>query len=535
MVGTFLLYAVLSGLMLALGWLSWSTPAFIFVAFVPLWVAAYKLFRAQARHAFAVFWLITFTAFLTWNVVDTFWLRNSTWPGFVAAALLNAAFVTVVTMAGFWVARRRGFLLGMIFWAALWISFEKLHSEWDLAWPLLTLGNGFARYAGFVQWYEYTGVFGGSLWVLAANIVAFYAWKAYAGQSPREVLYRRIGVFAGVVILPMLLSWAVTPRGDAPKDSRSIEAIALQPNIDPYGEKFTTATDSAMAARMFEMVDTLLDPQVRLIAAPETYLSQYKQVDSPGRYPVFDTLRAFSARNGGLTVVTGSSFVRYFYDEASVTPTANRSRYGDFWYDVYNSAVQIDTQGMDRYEKSKLVPGVECFPFRSVLEGVLGDIMIDMGGMAGSNVTQDDREVFVSQGGTMRLAPIICYEALFGEFVAGYVRKGANVLCIITNDGWWGNTEGHRQMLWIARLRAIETRLPIIRSANTGVSAFLTPDGRITGVIPYGQQGVLRGTLVLAEREPTFYVRHGDYIPRVAVWVAAALLLFSVLPGRRKR
>ena len=107
----------------------------------------------------------------------------------------------------------------------------------------------------------------------------------------------------------------------------------------------------------------------------------------------------------------------------------------------------------------------------------------------------------------MRLAPIICYEALFGEFVAGYVRKGANALCIITNDGWWGNTEGHRQMLWIARLRAIETRLPIIRSANTGVSAFLTPDGRITGVIPYGQQGALRGTLVLAERKPTFYVR----------------------------
>ena len=97
MVGTFLLYAVLSGLMLALGWLSWSTPAFIFVAFVPLWVAAYKLFRAQARHAFAVLWLITFTAFLTWNVVDTFWLRNSTWPGFVAAALLNAAFVHVST------------------------------------------------------------------------------------------------------------------------------------------------------------------------------------------------------------------------------------------------------------------------------------------------------------------------------------------------------------------------------------------------------------------------------------------------------
>lgn len=213
-------------------------------------------------------------------------------------------------------------------------------------------------------------------------------------------------------------------------------------------------------------------------------------------------------------MVTGSSFVRYFYDESSVTPTANRSRYGDFWYDVYNSAVQIDTQGMDRYEKSKLVPGVECFPFRSVLEGVLGDIMIDMGGMAGSNVTQDDREVFVSQGGTMRLAPIICYEALFGEFVAGYVRKGANALCVITNDGWWGNdrrpsadaldrsSAGHRDT---------PSRDPLGQYGRIGF-----PDPRRTdhGVIPYGQQGALRGTLVLAEREPTFYVRHGDYIPR---------------------
>lgn len=519
--------------MLALGWLSWSTPAFLFVAFVPLWIAAYKLNRANARRRGGIMLLLTFVAFFTWNLVDTWWLKNSTWPGFIAASVLNASFVTAVTILAYFVVRRRGFVIGLLFWAALWVSFEKLHSEWELSWPLLILGNGFARYAGLVQWYEYTGTLGGSLWVLTTNILAFFAWKTYAEHSPKKILYRRIGAFAAVVLLPMAASWAVTPK--SPANGETIEAIALQPNIDPYSEKFTEATDLGMAELLMGMTDSLITPGVRLIAAPETYLAQYKQLQMGPSYPVFDTLRAFSQRHDSLTILTGSSFVRYIYDRDSITPTANKSRGADVWYDVYNSAVQVTPGSFARYEKSKLVPGVECFPYRSVLEGVLGDIMFDMGGMTGSNVTQAERAVFVSQQGRLRLAPIICYEALYGDFVAGYVRNGANVLCIVTNDGWWGNTEGHRQMLWIARLRAIETRMPVIRSANTGVSAFISPDGRITAIIPYGQKGALKGALTLTDREPTFYVRHGDYIPRIAVWIAALLFVFSWVPFRRKK
>lgn len=533
MLGSFLLYAFFSGLMLALGWMSWSTPAFLFVAFVPLWAAAYKLFRARARHSFGILFVLSFFAFLVWNVIDTFWLHHSTWPGFVAAALLNALFVTAVTMAGFWMARRRGFLTGMLFWAALWIAFEKLHNEWELAWPLLTLGNGFARYAGLVQWYEYTGVFGGSLWVLTANILAFYLWKAYAGGAARRILYRRAGVFAAAVFLPMLLSWGLVPR--AWKEDPAVQAIVLQPNIDPYGEKFSTATDSAMARRLIEMCDTLLTDRVALVAAPETYLPQYKQVDRLSLYPVFDTLRAFCRSHPGLAVVSGSSFVRYYYDREHASATANRSRSGDMWYDVYNSAVQITARDIERYDKSRLVPGVECLPFRGLLEDLLGDFLLDLGGMTGSHVTQPERTVFVSRRGAMRVAPVICYEALFGRFVSDYVRRGANVLCVVTNDGWWGNTEGHRQMLWIARLRAIETRLPVVRSANTGVSALIDPDGRITAVIPYGEKGALRGEIPLGDHAPTFYVRYGDYLAWIAAGIAAGLLLFSFLPFRGKK
>ena len=531
---TFIVYAVLAGFMLALAWLSWSTPAFLFAGFVPLWIIASRLIGSGAKRSYGIMALVSYIAFLTWNVVDTLWLKNSTFAGFVAAAMANAAFVTVVMLASYFVVRRRGFVVGLVFWACAWIAFEKLHTEWELSWPLLTLGNGFAKYAGLVQWYEYTGVFGGSLWVLSANILLFFVWKAYDERRAKAVLYRRAGIAAAVIVLPMLVSWGIGAHVNV--QGERVEAIALQPNIDPYGEKFSEETsDMGMARLMMEMCDTALTPATRLVAAPETYLPQYKPVERVGNLPVFDTLRDFSRRHGGLTVVTGSSFVRYFPDKASATPTANKHRYGDVWYDLYNSAVQITPDTFEQYEKSKLVPGVERFPYRRFLEGILGDIMIDMGGMTGSNVWQKEREVFVSDRGKMRLAPIICYESIYGEFVTDYVKKGANVLCIITNDGWWGYTEGHRQLLRTARLRAIETRLPIIRSANTGVSAFIAPDGTVISGLRYGRRGILKGELLLTEHAPTFYVRHGDYIARIAGVAMAALLLFSVVPFRRKK
>src|SRR5574343_444659 len=73
----------------------------------------------------------------------------------------------------------------------------------------------------------------------------------------------------------------------------------------------------------------------------------------------------------------------------------------------------------------------------------------------------------------LKLAPAVCYESVYGDFMAKYIRSGAEVICIITNDGWWGNTPGHRQHLAYAKLRAIETRKQIIRSANTGISCFV--------------------------------------------------------------
>src|SRR5690554_6017181 len=144
--------------------------------------------------------------------------------------------------------------------------------------------------------------------------------------------------------------------------------------------------------------------------------------------------------------------------------------------------------------------------------------MLDLGGTVAMKTTQEERSVFWSEDSQVAAAPIICYESVYGEFVTGYVRQGAHFLAIITNDGWWGNTQGHKQHLSLARLRAIETRRDIARSANTGISAFINKRGEIIDSLPYEIEGAL-SNVVYPNEEITFYVRYGDLIARIGIFL----------------
>lgn len=150
--------------------------------------------------------------------------------------------------------------------------------------------------------------------------------------------------------------------------------------------------------------------------------------------------------------------------------------------------------------------------------------------------------VFRNEGNPYITAPIICYESIYGEYVAGYVSKGANLLTIMTNDGWWGNTPGHKQHLHYARLRAIETRTWIARSANTGISAVIDPFGEIVATQPWDTAAVINTKMPpsydpdwIAPQEKTFYVRYGDYLYRFFSLVAGILLLWNLVTIARKK
>jgi apolipoprotein N-acyltransferase len=158
----------------------------------------------------------------------------------------------------------------------------------------------------------------------------------------------------------------------------------------------------------------------------------------------------------------------------------------------------------------------------------LEKLAIDMGGTVGTLGISPNREVFISHYGTPPFSSIICYESIYGEFVAEFVRNGAEFLTIITNDGWWKNTPGHRQHARYAKLRAIETRKDIARCANTGISGFINQRGDFSQATEYWVEDVIRDT-IKANDKITFYVKYGDYLGRIALFLAGLLLLLSIV------
>jgi apolipoprotein N-acyltransferase len=184
------------------------------------------------------------------------------------------------------------------------------------------------------------------------------------------------------------------------------------------------------------------------------------------------------------------------------------------------------------YHKTKLVSGVEKMPFEKQLR-FLEKWIINLGGISGTLGTQQDTLVF-SKNGTNFAVPI-CYESGYGEYMSGFIRKGAVAIFIITNDGWWKNTPGYKQHLSYSRLRAIEFRRGIARSGNTGISCFINQRGDIVKQTKWWTQTSISGT-VNRNDKITFYAKHGNYMARISVILFALMLvifLVEVLKSRK--
>jgi len=196
--------------------------------------------------------------------------------------------------------------------------------------------------------------------------------------------------------------------------------------------------------------------------------------------------------------------------------------------------MQIDsTSTIQLYHKSKLVPGVEKMPFPRIFKS-LEKFAINMGGSTGSYGIQEERTVFLSRENKVKIAPVICYESAYGEFVSKYIINGANLIFIITNDGWWGNTAGYKQHLDYACLRAIETRRSIARSANTGISCFINQRGDIIEKSEWWTATAMKNN-INTNSYLTFYVKYGDYIGRICQYLSyLSIMSLIILFAMRK-
>jgi apolipoprotein N-acyltransferase len=515
--------AAITGLLLAAAWPTYGFPLLLFFAFVPLLWAEHQLRIAKAStlKIFAAAYL----SFVLWNALTTWWLYYASSFGMWFAVLVNALLMSFLFLIYHQAAKRIDAKFSLLLWVCLWLAFEEFHLEWEFSWPWLNLGHAFATYPKWIQWYEYTGAFGGSLWVLVCNAWLFYQLtKTNFFLKKTTTLYWAMGI-----LIPIGLSLAIYYQYESKGAMK--EVILLQPNVDPYTEKYNS-TNYQTTLELLELAAPLCDKNTHYVIAPETVLAEMIPYDQFYQSTSPMLMRQFIQQHPGIQLLWGIDTFTFITDPAAVKPATNAYRPG-LWVDFYNAALFVDARPeIQKYYKSKLVVGIENLPYKPILEPLLGNIMLDLGGTISTKTTQENRTVFCSKDGT-KVAPIICYESVYGNYVNGYVTNGAQFLAIITNDAWWHETQGHKQHLSFAQLRAIETRRDVARSANTGISAFINQKGEVTQQSKYGEKIALKGTVQL-NNKLTFYVQQGDYLAKLAIGIGFILLLLIGIKPLRK-
>jgi apolipoprotein N-acyltransferase len=504
------LLSALTGLLLYAAWPESPLTPLIFIAFIPLlWLERQGIRRVR-------FFGWVYLSMLIWNIGATWWIWNSTGPGAASAILANSLLMCVPWLGFHWIRGRMGNVFGYCSLILFWLSFEYFHLQnWGLSWPWLTLGNSFASHPQWVLWYQFTGTSGGSLWILVVNVLLFqWLWQLVKHSSFTQ---RPLIAALALIILPVCLSWIT--RSDDKITPAGYQIVIVQPNIDPY-QKVVPGTFESQLQKLIRLSESAIDSNTALVIWPETALYNENggiEEDHMRENPYLRPLWDFLNRHPRLNLLTGVESFRFFNDRHS--PTAFRD--GDKYVESYNAAAILDTGGLvESYHKSRLVPGVETLP---AFLRFLDSWFEKFGGTTAGYTGQTDRNPLITTNGTYKIAPAVCYESIYGEFLSTFSSNGADLIAVITNDGWWGNTPGHRQHRDYARLRAIETGHWVVRSANTGISCIIDPHGTITTSLPWDTAGVIKAS-VPARGGTTFYTRYGDCISKLAA--ALTILLF---------
>lgn len=511
---------LLPGLIFLPAWPPLPVWPLLFIGFLPL----FYIVKESRNSPWGLTLMRLYLALLGWNIALTWWVWNSTAAGAIVMLLVNSLFMCVPFMFYRGVLYRYGNLMGSLALIAAWMSFEFLHLNWDLSWPWLNLGNGLANATLFIQWYEFTGIAGGTLWILGMNLLIWEYWE----NRSKKILISGLST----LLKPIAFSLIVYLIGVPESRKATANVVCLQPSFDPWHEKFSR-DPMDLLRETIQISEKYIDSSTDLLIWPETSLVEHIDIDDPQQNAQLARLRQLQAKYPCLEILSGADMMRV-YRNSPQKPTSSARHTGQEgnWWDAYNSAVFLDKKGeMHYYHKSKLVPGTEMMPFTNYLPFIEKlAIGLDENSISGSLGTSPEPKTL---GTDVKVVPAICYESIYGEYLgkaianSGYQMYAASLICIITNDAWWGNTPGYKQHLAYAKLRAIESRLWIARSANTGTSCLIDPTGKIISPSNWWEKTAVKGTVKLGQYK-TFYTRHGDYLYRLAVGMLIGLLIFLI-------
>jgi len=474
------LAAVLSGALLAISFPSPGIPVLAWVAFLPLFVAAG---RASAGSCFK----LGFAAGLSAYLIILYWLNivmvsygrlDFTVSG--TLYLVLAGYLALYPAAALWLMRRaelRG-IPAFCSFPLLWVAGELIRSHLLTGFPWALLGYSQFRTLPLIQICDLTGVYGVSYLVAFANAVFYrlWVWMRHKG-SPYPL---RPALLLALLLMSTLV-YGLTAL-NRPEKGAPQRVLLVQGNIpqdvkwNPAFQESTVATYERLTRQGYQSGDSL-------VVWPESALPFYLQGEP-----------LYAARVKGLAVELKSSLI-------TGSPAIERD--GGALRNL-NSAFLIGPDGVvaGRSDKLHLVPFGEYVPLASLLPFV-NKLVAGVGDFSpGKSATP-----LATSGG--KVGTLICFEGIFPEVARRYVAAGSTLLVNITNDAWFGNSSAPYQHLSMTVFRAVENRVPLVRAANTGISAVVDSKGHIHGMTPLFEEATLSGEVHRGEGG-SFYTRYGD-------------------------
>ncbi len=521
------LFSVLSGILLVLSFpYTGSLTFLVFIALIPLLLIEAQV--SQQNYRSSKVFIHALITFFIYNIGATWWVWNASAMGATMAFVLNSIFMALVFLMFHYTKKFVGKKEGYLSLFFYWIAFEFIHYHWELSWPWLHFGNVFSITPWSVQWYSYTGVLGGTFWVILVNLLgARIAENLLLKKETWRIQTPLIWSFFIIILIPLLGS-VISYMSYAEKND-AVEVVVVQPNFDPYNEKFDVPVIEQIKS-ICALADSKITPETSIVVAPETAVSEAFFEEYALQTLSIDYLLNWKQNNQLPLLLTGASTARFF--ETKNSRASRPLRDGPGFIEYYNTSLLIDDQQeLNFVHKSLLVPGVEIMPFSEYLP-FLEELSIENGGTSGSLGIEKEPQVMSGTG--LTFAPLICYESVCGGLLAEQCRKGAEIVFVITNDGWWGDTPGYKQHMSFSRLRAIESRRSVVRSANTGISCIINQRGDVVHQTKWWVEDAFN-VKVNKNTETTFYSTYGDVMGRSFSFVSVLLLLLTLVRYFKKR
>jgi apolipoprotein N-acyltransferase len=501
--------AILSGFMLTAAFPNIGAGWLAFCALVPLFISINNL---SAFDCFRLGFLTGFVHYISlvyWSAYTMSVYGDLPWALSIPAMFLLACYLALYpAFFSLIISRQKKKpLLFLLTVPVLWVSCEYVRSFLLSGFPWELLGYSQYKETSLIQIAEFSGVYGLSFLIACINGIIYIAYLGFF----KKILFNKeiskklsiCSLTGGAIIICLVWifgKYEIKQIGQLIKNSKSVKITVVQGNIDQsikWDPKFQQATIEKYLKLSFSAAQE--NPE--LVVWPETAAPFYYQENSPLTFLIQSGIADFNK-----SFIIGSP---------SYSFNGNEVKY-------FNSAYLLGPDGSlaGKYDKVHLVPFGEYVPLKRLLPFV-GKMVQQIGDFAPG---EKGKTLLWEKG---HIGILICYEIIFPYISRLEVQNNSSLLINMTNDAWYGRTGAPYQHFSMAVLRAVENRRSLVRAANTGISGFIDPAGRIVSATNLYEDAVLTNTVPLLEHK-TFYTRFGDVFCRLCAGLTILFFWFGI-------